>query len=60
MIFHKTLLDFIHYNEAVTALNKAHIRIYKGKPESQIIVLDLVKSLFAFVRIVLGNRNLAL
>ena len=57
MIRHQAFLDFIHHNTAMSAFYKTHIWIHKGKPEPQIIILDLIKSPLAFLRIILCNGD---
>ena len=58
MVFHQAVSDFAHHDAAVSAFDEAHVGIDKGKPEPQVVVLDLVQPLLALFRIILGNWNL--
>ena len=53
----KPLTDLRHDDLTVSALNEAEIGIDKGEPKPNIIVLDLVKTFFAFIGIVFGDGN---
>jgi hypothetical protein len=56
----KALSDLIQHDPAVAALDEAHIGIHKGKPETDIIILDFIQSALAFFRVILRDGHLAL
>ena len=60
MVPHEALANLVHDDAPVSTFDKAHIRIHKGKPETQIIVLDFIQTLFALFRTILRHRYLPL
>ena len=56
----KALSDLIQHNPAVAALDEAHIGIDKGKPETDIIVLDFIQSALAFLWVIFRDRDFTL
>ena len=56
----KALSDLIQHDPAVAALDEAHIGIHKGKPETEIIVLDFIQSALAFLRVIFRDRDFTL